>query len=128
MGMVAAGTSRQKVRLSWSVIEYANAVAAGDEQAEKELIAECSAKALKLAIRFCELQSPNFVKLFLQLKFLAGIPDAWEEHRDTAESNRMSIGTAIEIMAFAGVVDRRYMPKNAAGTWRAGFRISKTTR
>ena len=47
LGRVATGTSRQKVRLSWSGIEYANAVAAGDEQTEKELIAACAAKALK---------------------------------------------------------------------------------
>src|SRR5690348_2439493 len=53
MGMVTAGTSRQKIRLSRAGIEYANAVAASDEQAEKELIAACAAKALKPAIRFC---------------------------------------------------------------------------
>lgn len=47
---------------------------------------------------------------------------------DAAEFDRMAICTTIEVMAFAGVVDRRHMPKNAAGTWRAGFRISKTTR
>ena len=115
MGIVTAGSSRTKIRLNRAGIKYTNAVFAGDIQVEKELLAACAAKALKPAIRFCELQKPDFEKLFLQLKFLAGIPDAWGEHMDTAEAGRMGICTAIEIMAFAGVTDQQCMPENAAG-------------
>lgn len=118
MGIATADSSRTKIRLSRAGSKYANAVFAGDIRAEKELLAACVARALKPAIRFCELQRPDFEKLFLQLKFLSGIPDSWGEHMDTAEAGRMDICTAIEIMVFAEVIDQQYMPESAAGVAR----------
>jgi hypothetical protein len=129
-GIATAGSSKSRIRMSRAGIKYADAVLAGDLQAEKKLLATCAKKALKPAIRFCELQDPDFEKLFFQLKFLAGIPDAWGEHMDTAEPAQSGICTAIEIMTFAGIIiDRRYIcQKKTLQAWRAGFRTCKTTR
>ena len=123
-GIVAADSSQTKIHLSMAGSKYASAVFAGDIQAEKGLLAACPAKALKPAIRFCELQRPDFEKLFLQLKFLSGIPDSWGEHMDTAEAGRMGICTAIEIMGFAEVIDQQYPPEKLQAL-RAGFRTGK---
>ena len=59
-GLVTADSSRTKIHLSKAGSKYASAVFAGDIQAEKELLAACAAKVHKPAIRFCELQNPDF--------------------------------------------------------------------
>ncbi|MEO9295714.1 MAG: hypothetical protein ABI347_08965 [Nitrososphaera sp.] len=128
MGIVTADSSKSRIRLSRTGIRYVNTVASGDIQAEKEILAACARKALRPAIRFCELQDPDFERLFLQLKFLAGIYDSWGEYMDTAAPARSGICTAIEIMVFAGIVNRRHIYQKMLQDWRAGFRICKTTR
>lgn len=117
LGIVTADSSRSKIKLSRTGAKYAAAISKGDKAVQRELLSGCVQKALRPAIRFCELQkNPEFEKLFFQLKFLAGVQDTWEEHMDTAAPSRAGICTAIEMMVFAGIVDECYMPKSGSAT------------
>lgn len=75
------------------------------------MLAKCAGRAVRRVVKFCELaQDLDFDRLFLQIKSLANIDDAWGQHRDTANHDRLGIYTVIAIMVDAGTPDRRYLP------------------
>jgi hypothetical protein len=111
LGIAEQHSTEEEIHLSAAGALYAQAILSGDAVAQQKMLAQCAAKALKPVIRFCELaEEPSFNRLFLQVKFLAGVEDEWGQHRDTAAHDRAGIHTAIAIMAAAGMIDKRFLP------------------
>jgi hypothetical protein len=102
--------------LSRAGANYARAIADNDFDMQRIVLAECARKAFKPVMRFCELRDDlDFDKVFLQVKFLAGVGDEWGQQMDTAAPHRIGIATAIEIMVFAGLIDEGRLYKGGAG-------------
>lgn len=115
LGIASASSKVSGISLSRTGEAYARALAAGDEKAQREILAGSMAKALKPVTRFCELFSTedlSFDRLFFQIRFLADIEDMWGQNRDTASQYRLGIYTVIEMMVFAGVLDRSFIPQD----------------
>lgn len=111
LGIAEPHSMEEEIHLSAAGSLYAQAILSGDAVAQQKILAQCAGKALKPVTRFCELaEEPSFDRLFLQIKFLAGVADEWGQHRDTAAHERAGIYTAIAIMAAAGMIDRSYLP------------------
>lgn len=111
LGVAEPHSTEEEIYLSAEGIRYAQAILSGDAAAQQKILAQCASKALKPVIRFCELaEEPSFERLFLQIKFLAGVEDEWGQHRDTAAYNRAGIYTVIAIMAAAEIIDNRFLP------------------
>lgn len=115
LGIAASGSKVSGIILSKTGEAYARALAAGDEKTQRELLAGCARKALKPVTRFCELFGPDdlsFDRLFFQIRFLADVEDVWGQNRDTAAQYRAGIYAVIEMMVFAGLLDRSFTPQD----------------
>jgi hypothetical protein len=115
LGIASSSSKVSGLSLSRTGESYARALAAGDEKTQREILAGCMAKALKPITRFCELfrtEDLSFDRLFFQIRFLADIEDMWGQNRDTASQYRLGIYTVIEMMVFAGLLDKGFIPKD----------------
>lgn len=111
LGMAKAGSTESELSLTKAGARYAQALISGDNAVQKKVLAERAGFALRPVARFCELaQDLDFDRLFLQIKFLANVEDAWGHDRDTAEHDRAGIYTAVAIMVAAGMLDKKYLP------------------
>ena len=111
LGMATAGSTESRISLSKAGTRYAQALVSGDRVVQKKALAEAASTALRPVVRFCELaEGLDFDRLFLQIKFLANVEDAWGQHKDTAEQDRAGIYTAIAIMVAAEMLDKKYLP------------------
>ncbi|MGI0040313.1 MAG: hypothetical protein ACREAO_10875 [Nitrososphaera sp.] len=109
--MATAGSTESRISLSKAGTRYAQALVSGDRVVQKKALAEAASTALRPVVRFCELaEGLDFDRLFLQIKFLANVEDAWGQHKDTAEQDRAGIYTAIAIMVAAEMLDKKYLP------------------
>ncbi|MGI0020868.1 MAG: hypothetical protein ACREAY_10415 [Nitrososphaera sp.] len=111
LGMATPGSTEPRIYLSKAGARYAQALVSGDKANQRKVLAESAGAAFRPVVRFCELAGNlDFDRLFLQIKFLANVDDAWGQHRDTAEKDRAGIYTAIAIMVAAGMLDKSYLP------------------
>jgi hypothetical protein len=93
LGMATAGSTESRISLSKAGTRYAQALVSGDRVVQKKALAESASTALRPVVRFCELaEGLDFDRLFLQIKFLANVEDAWGQHKDTAEQDRTGQG------------------------------------
>jgi hypothetical protein len=114
-GIATQDSTRSRISLSRAGAEYARAIVDNDTELQQRVLAECARRAFRPVTRFCELRGDlDFDKVFLQVKYLAGVSDAWGQHMDTSALQRIGIVTAIEIMVFAGLIDQEYLPKGRA--------------
>lgn len=115
IGIATPDSTRSMISLSRAGARYARAVVDDDVGVQRRALAECARKAFKPVVRFCELHDDlDFEKLFLQMKFLAGVGDEWGQQMDTADPHRAGIATAIEIIVFAGLIDEGHLPKGGS--------------